>query len=90
MINKNSQDNKELTKDNIKEKIEELISDIDKELKAASEDYVKIIVYVNKGKNEIIAKFNIESDGSKMKLNIKENVNYDENDYTINDEEDNL
>lgn len=168
MINKNSQDSEELTKDNIKEKIEELISDIDKELKTASEDSVDIIVYVNKGKtvkievkeneslysieffekdnknnivvltnvenkedklnieyevkkendskniigtitmlsdnqeqgkvsyeislkgttgkgkNEIIAKFNIESDGSKMELNIKENVNYDEK-VTIED-----
>lgn len=168
MINKNGQDNEELTKDNIKEKIEELISDIDKKLKSASEDSVDIIVYVNKGKtvkievkeneslysieffekdnknnivvltnvenkedklnieyeikeendsknvigtitilsenkeqvkinyeitqkgkkgkgkNELTAKFNIESDGSKMELNIKENVNYDEK-ITIED-----
>lgn len=39
---------------------------------------------IGKGKNEIIAKFNLESDGDKIELNIKENVNYDEK-VTIED-----
>lgn len=50
MINKNVQNSEELTKDNIKDYIDDLISDVDRELKYASEDSMDIIVYVNKGK----------------------------------------
>ena len=39
---------------------------------------------IGKGKNEIAAKFNVESNGSKIELNIKENINYDEK-VTIED-----
>lgn len=167
MLNKNAQNSEELTKDNIKENIEDLISNVDKKLKNATDDYINIVVYaykgktakieiqgentisieffekdnknninvllkdtsdeyklnveyevkkendekkaigtitvllnneekgkinyeisekgtIGKGKNEIAAKFNVESNGSKIELNIKENINYDEK-VTIED-----
>lgn len=101
MINKNVQNSEELTKDNIKDYIEDLISDVDRELKYASEDSMDIIVYVNKGKtvkieakeneNIISAEFFEKDNKNNITISIKDKYdNYKINiEYEIKEENDN-
>lgn len=86
MINKNVQNSEELTKDNIKDYIDDLISDVDRELKYASEDSMDIIVYVNKGKTvKIEAKENEDTISAEFfEKDNKNNIVISIEDYKLN------
>ena len=86
MINKNVQNSEELTKDNIKEYIDDLISDVERELKYASEDSMEIIVYVNKGKTvKIEAKENEDTISAEFfEKDNKNNIVISIEDYKLN------
>lgn len=86
MINKNVQNSEELTKDNIKDYIDDLISDVDRELKYASEDSMDIIVYVNKGKTvKIEAKKNEDTISAEFfEKDNKNNIVISIEDYKLN------
>ena len=86
MINKNVQNSEELTKDNIKDYIDDLISDVDRELKYASEDSMNIIVYVNKGKTvKIEAKENEDTISAEFfEKDNKNNIVISIEDYKLN------
>lgn len=86
MINKNVQNSEELTKDNIKDYIDDLISDVDRELKYASEDSMDIIVYVNKGKTvKIEAKENEDTISAEFfEKDNKNNIAISIEDYKLN------
>lgn len=86
MINKNVQNSEELTKDNIKEYIDDLISDVERELKYASEDSMEIIVYVNKGKTvKIEAKENEDTISAEFfEKDNKNNILISIEDYKLN------
>ena len=86
MINKNVQNSEELTKDNIKDYIDDLISDVDRELKYAGEDSMDIIVYVNKGKTvKIEAKENEDTISAEFfEKDNKNNIVISIEDYKLN------
>ena len=86
MINKNVQNSEELTKDNIKDYIDDLISDVDRELKYASDDSMEIIVYVNKGKTvKIEAKENEDTISAEFfEKDNKNNIVISIEDYKLN------
>ena len=86
MINKNVQNSEELTKDNIKDYIDDLISDVDRELKYASEDSMDVIVYVNKGKTvKIEAKENEDTISAEFfEKDNKNNIVISIEDYKLN------
>ena len=86
MINKNVQNSEELTKDNIKDYIDDLISDVDRELKYASDESMEIIVYVNKGKTvKIEAKENEDTISAEFfEKDNKNNIVISIEDYKLN------
>lgn len=86
MINKNVQNSEELTKDNIKDYVDDLISDVDRELKYASDDSMEIIVYVNKGKTvKIEAKENEDTISAEFfEKDNKNNILISIEDYKLN------